>query len=165
MEFEQFARDRHEIEQVYFLYCDLIDTKDFDGLTGVFTPDTVGDYRSIPGKHLVAGLAPLVESMHHNMGAGSNCGRTHHNVMNLRASIDGDHARTRAHYFAVHRGLNAYEGQLYSMWGEYNDRWIRTDEGWRVAYRGYDSMVVEGPREICSRTAGPGRFRALAERS
>ena len=39
MDFLQYAKDKHEIEQVYILYCDLVDHKQFDGMTGVFTHD------------------------------------------------------------------------------------------------------------------------------
>ena len=37
MDFLSYAKDKHEIEQVYILYCDLVDHKKFDGMTGVFT--------------------------------------------------------------------------------------------------------------------------------
>jgi hypothetical protein len=37
MDFLQYAKDKHEIEQVYILYCDLVDHKQFDGMTAVFT--------------------------------------------------------------------------------------------------------------------------------
>jgi hypothetical protein len=151
MDFLQYAKDKHEIEQVYMLYCDLIDHKQFDGMTGVFTADAVGDYSAGPSKNIVHGVAPLIKSMHANLGAGSNCGPTHHNVVNFRVSVEGDKAEARVHYYAVHRGLNAYEGQLYSMWGEYHDFLIRTPEGWRVDKRFYTVFLTEGPHEICGR--------------
>jgi hypothetical protein len=112
MDFLQYARDKHEIEQVYILYCDLVDHKQFDGMTGVFTHDAVQDYSTAYG-NVVNGVEPLIASMHANLGEGSNCGPTHHNVVNFRVSVDGDTAESRAHYYAVHKGLNAYEGQVY----------------------------------------------------
>ncbi len=150
MDFLHYAQDKHEIEQVYMLYCDLVDWKEFDGMTGVFTHDTVGDY-SRAYENVVHGVEPLIAAMHRNLGEGSNCGPTHHNVLNFRIAVDGDTAESRAHYYAVHKGLNAYEGQIYSMWGEYHDFWVRTAEGWRVKKRNYSVFLIEGPPEICGR--------------
>jgi hypothetical protein len=150
MDFLQYAKDKHEIGQVYILYCDLVDHKQFDGMTGVFTHDAVQDY-SAAYNNIVKGVVPLIASMHANLGEGSNCGPTHHNVVNFRVSVDGDTAESRTHYYAVHKGLNAYEGQIYSMWGEYHDFWVRTPEGWRVDKRFYSIFLTEGPHQICGR--------------
>jgi 3-phenylpropionate/cinnamic acid dioxygenase small subunit len=150
MDFLQYAKDKHEIEQGYILYCDLVDHKRFDGMLGVFTHDAVQDYSSFHD-NVLHGLEPLIAMMHGNMGEGSNCGPTHHNVGNFRVSVDGDTAESRTNYYAVHRGLNAYEGLLFSMWGEYHDFWLRTPQGWRVNKRSYSTFLTEGPHQICSR--------------
>jgi hypothetical protein len=94
MDFLKYAKDKHEIEQVYILYCDLVDHKQFDGMTGVFTEDAVQDYSTAYG-NVVNGVAPLIASMHANLGEGSNCGPTHHNVVNFRVSVEGDTAESR----------------------------------------------------------------------
>ena len=44
MDILQELRDRHEIEQTVFRWCEIVDTKDFDRLHEVFTEDAVGDY-------------------------------------------------------------------------------------------------------------------------
>jgi hypothetical protein len=150
MDFLSYAKDKHEIEQVYILYCDLVDHKQFDGMTGVFTHDAVQDY-SAAYNNVVHGVEPLIAQMHANLGEGSNCGPTHHNVVNFRVTVDGDTAESRAHYYAVHKGLNAYDGQVYSMWGEYHDFWLRTPQGWRVNKRFYSVFLTEGPHQVCSR--------------
>jgi ketosteroid isomerase-like protein len=151
MDFLQYLKDRHEIEQAYYLYCEAIDTKQLDRLVGVFSEDTVGDYRAVPGKLLIGSRDDLLKNMWNNLGPGSFCGRTHHNVTNLRLEVDGDTAESWAHYYAVHEGALDYEGELYVMWGEYHDQWVRTDEGWRVKVRGYDPFITRGPREITTR--------------
>ncbi len=150
MDFLRYAQDKHEIEQVYILYCDLVDHKRFDGMVNVFTENAVGDY-SAAYTIVVEGVAPLIASMHRNLGAGSNCGPTHHNVGNFRVSVDGDRAESRAHYYAVHQGRGAYDGQIYSMWGEYHDFWLRTQSGWRIDKRFYAIFLTDGPPQICSR--------------
>lgn len=140
-----FLEDVHAIEQIYVRYCELVDAKQFDRLGDVFTPDTRHDYtRSLPGV-FVEGLAPLIASMHHNLGVGSHCGATHHNVGNFRIAVNGDEARAKVNYYAVHRGLGLHEGALYSMWGLYDDELVRIPAGWRVARRIYSSLLTEGP--------------------
>ncbi len=141
----QILEDVRAIEQVYVHYCELVDAKAFDRLGEVFTPDTWHDYtRSLPGVY-VEGLAALVASMHHNLGEGSNCGATHHNVGNFRVHPTGDRARAKVNYHAVHRGVGRHAGALYAMWGLYDDELVRTPAGWRVQRRIYSSILTEGP--------------------
>ena len=45
----QELNDERDIKLVYCAYCDIIDAKDFDRLTEVFTTDAVQDYRSTLG--------------------------------------------------------------------------------------------------------------------
>jgi hypothetical protein len=137
------------IRQVYERYCEIIDAKDYDRLDQVFTPNCVGDYRSSNGL-LQDGLAPLVARLHRNMGRHplSDCGATHHNVCNFRIQVTGDAATGKAHFYAVHRGINRYAGALYSCWGEYDDDWVRTAAGWRVRHRRYRNFLTEGPVEL-----------------
>lgn len=142
-----FLDDKHAIEQVYNRYCDIIDAKAFDRLDEVFTWDCVGDYRSTNGK-IQEGLAPLIAHVTRGMGPGSDCGATHHNVCNLRLAVSGDRAKSRMHFYAVHEGINHYEGQTYTCWGQYEDDWIRTDAGWRVSRRLYRNFLIEGPVAI-----------------
>ena len=154
MDILSYLQDRDEIERAYYLYCEAIDTKEFDRLVGVFSEDTVGDYRAVPGKKLIENRDDLLATIRNNLGPGSFCGRTHHNVTNLRLQVDGDSAESWAHYYAVHEGALDYQGELYVMWGEYHDRWTRTDDGWRITVRGYDPFITRGPREITTRRVG-----------
>lgn len=139
--------DQQAIEQVYIRYCEIIDRKEFDRLVDVFTDDCVGDYRNTNGK-VHEGVAPLVRHLKHGMGPGADCGATHHNVCNFRIDVEGDTARSRAHFYAVHRGINHYDGQMYTCWGEYVDSWIRTPQGWRVRSRTYRNFLTKGPVAI-----------------
>lgn len=140
-----FLEDCHAIKQVYIRYCEIVDLKDFDRMVEVFTEDTVGDYTSLRPGDRRDGVRPLIERMHLNLGKGSNCGPTHHNVGNFRISVDGDTARAKVYYYALHRGLGRFEGALYSMWGQYDDELVRTADGWRVKKRLYQSMLRDGP--------------------
>jgi 3-phenylpropionate/cinnamic acid dioxygenase small subunit len=143
----RFLLDKQLIEQIYFRYCEIIDAKDFDRLIEVFTPDSIGDYRSANGI-LQDGTGALARRLHNGMGAESDCGATQHNVFNIRVEIDGDSAASRAHFYAVHEGVRHCAGQTYTCWGEYTDRWVRTALGWRIAHRLYRNFLTEGPVEV-----------------
>jgi ketosteroid isomerase-like protein len=141
----QELNDERDIQRVYCNYCDIIDAKDFDRLTEVFTEDAVQDYRSNLGPDgIMKGTAPLIAGAHQHMGPDSNCGTTHHNVVNFRIDVAGDTAKAKVHYYAVHLGVRKYPGVIYSMWGEYVDDLVRTAAGWRVHNRLYRSILTEG---------------------
>ena len=148
----QHLLEQNAIQQVYIRYCELIDhDKQFDGMTEVFSQDTRGEYAQY--NNVVEGVDTLIAAMHHNLGEGSNCGRTQHNVNNFRIQVDGDRASGKCHFYAVHEGLGRFTGEMYSMWGEYEDEWTRTAQGWRVARRVYHVFLTEGPAGIVSRDA------------
>lgn len=144
--------DKDAIQQVYVRYCEIVDAKRFDEMTEVFTADCIGDYTQALGPGVISpDRASLIASMHANLGEGSNCSATHHNVMNFRIRIDGDRATAKVNYYAVHRGCGDHEGALYSMWGQYADQLVRAPEGWRIARRVYTCQLTEGPAGVVSR--------------
>ena len=141
--------DIRAIEQLYVRYCELVDGKQFDAMEEIFAEDAPGDYSQALGEGaIMPDRAALVAAMHANLGEHSHCGATHHNVGNFRIVLDGDRAQAKVHYYAVHRGAGEYAGEIYSMWGEYRDRLVRTKDGWRVANRVYICTMTQGPPEI-----------------
>lgn len=150
--------DKDAIAQVYVRYCEIVDSKRFDEMDEVFTADCVGDYTQALGPGVVSpDRASLVASMHANLGEGSNCGATQHHVMNFRIAVAGDRATARVNYHAVHRGCGAYDGALYSMWGQYADDLLRTSAGWRVGRRVYTCQLTDGPAAVVSAAAAATR--------
>jgi len=147
MDILQELRDRHEIEQTVFRWCEIVDTKDFDRLHEVFTEDAVGDYSQTNGK-VMNGLAPFVEHMKTNLGPESNCGVTQHNAGNFRIGLDGDRATSKANFYAVHLGVRARAGETYTCWGQYEDEWVRTPKGWRISRRFYRNYMKEGNYDV-----------------
>jgi len=152
-DFAAYLEDKHAIEQVYIRYCDLIDQKAFDRLDEVFTLDCIGDYRSTNAK-VQEGLAPLIAHVTRGMGPGSDCGATHHNVCNFRVTVDGDTAASKAHFYAVHEGINHCAGEHYTCWGEYDDQWTRTEKGWRVSRRTYRNFLIDGTTDVVRKARG-----------
>lgn len=86
------------------------------------------------------------------MGPGSDCGATHHNVFNFRIEVDGDRASARAHFYAVHHGVHRCAGEHYTCWGEYDDVFVRTATGWRVAHRTYRNFLINGTVDVVRAT-------------
>lgn len=148
-----YLLDKHQIEQVYIRYCEIVDSKLFDAMDEVFLAECQGDYTQALGPDVISpNRESLIASMYANLGAGSNCGATQHNVNNFRISIAGDTAKAKVNYYAVHRGLRDFEGELYSMWGQYEDDLRRTANGWRVSHRVYFCFLSEGPAGVTSAT-------------
>jgi 3-phenylpropionate/cinnamic acid dioxygenase small subunit len=148
----EYLMEKDAIEQVYIRYCEIVDAKSFDDMHEVFTPECQGDYTQSLGPGVISpNRASLIASMHANLGPDSNCGATHHNVLNFRIKVDGDTAKAKVQYYAVHRGRADFEGALYSMWGLYDDDLIRTADGWRVANRVYSCYLSEGPQGVTSK--------------
>ncbi|GAA1844454.1 nuclear transport factor 2 family protein [Pseudonocardia ailaonensis] len=141
----QFFSDKHQIEQVYIRYCELVDAKDFDKLDQVFAADKYGYYWGASRTHSEHTRDSLIAGMHASLGPDSLCGATAHNVSNFRVRIDGDRAFTKVNFFAVHRGRGQFDGELCSQWGTYEDELVRTPQGWRVCKRNYTNILNEGP--------------------
>lgn len=147
----QTLADERDIQRVYMRYCDLVDAKEFDWLGEVFTTDTRGDYTQALGPDVVTeGLDAIIGAMHANLGAHSHCGATHHNVTNFRITVEGDMAHARVHYIAAHAGAGPLAGKNYTMWGEYSDVLVRTQQGWRISERTYTLALAEGEPAIVS---------------
>jgi hypothetical protein len=139
------------VQRVYLDYCDAIDEKRFDDLAGVFTADCEGDYRDTHGA-VLQGLAPLLDRLRENLGPGSTCGATHHNVLNARIDWHAaDRADAHVHFYAVHRGVGPMADRLYSVWGRYDDELRLTPQGWRISRRRYTNFVVDGDKAVIRR--------------
>ncbi|MET0896700.1 MAG: nuclear transport factor 2 family protein [Mycobacterium sp.] len=126
--------DRMEIQQLLVDYSTAIDTRRFDDLDAVFTPDAYIDYRAMGG---IDGRYPeikawLVEVL-------PNFPAYSHMLGNLSITFSGDTAKSRVICFnpMVLAGP-AEEGQsptvlFCGLW--YDDEFIRTPEGWRLTRR------------------------------
>jgi hypothetical protein len=62
-------------------------------------------------------------------------GHTLHRITNQAISVEGDGATARSYVDAVLMGVDGQTGM--NAIGFYDDRLVRTDEGWRIAHRTY----------------------------
>ena len=147
----QELNDEREISLVYFTYCDIIDAKDFDRLTEVFTADAAQDYGSSMGEAgIMRGTAPLIAGAHKHMGQGSNLRRNPSQRRQLPHQAFGRHCKGQGSLLCCSpRREEIGRDPLFDV-GEYQDDLIRTPAGWRVCNRLYLSMLTEG--EPCTYT-------------
>ena len=127
--------DRQAIVDVAVAYCWALDSRDWDGLDTVFTPDAHAELgRSVDGVEAIKArvreaLEPLEVSQHL--------------VGNHEVRLDGDRATARCYFHAQHvRDLDG-ERQLVVA-GRYEDELMRTSDGWRISRRDLTVLWIAG---------------------
>lgn len=141
----QELSDRLEINDLLVRYSHAIDTKNFDLLDQVFTPDADLDYTAAGGPR---GKFPEIKQW--LIKALSPFPAYQHMVSNSMVTIDGDTGtgRTMCHNPMVYERDGKKEVFYCGLW--YLDRYVRTPEGWRIRERseehGYDHGLPEDLR-------------------
>ena len=131
----QEITDRIEIDQLLTRYATAVDNKDWDLYATCFTTDAFIDYTAAGGikgrlsevKKWLSEVLPMFPM-------------TQHIVTNRVIEIHADTATCRSCFFnpmGLPEGLP--EGQdglkLFFEGGYYNDKMVRTEDGWRIAER------------------------------
>jgi len=123
--------DRFELQDLCYRYAQLIDDRAFGQLGSVFTQDAHIDYSAMGGA--VGNLPDTIAFLTDAMTIFSNF---QHLNSNLQFSVTGDRATGRVMCFNPME-LEQDDGSVYSfmlgLW--YNDEYIRTEQGWRIAKR------------------------------
>jgi len=136
----QEISDRLEIQELLTRYTRAIDQRDFALLDTCFLPDAHVDYVSsggIQGKYpevrawLEKALAPFATMMHM--------------VGNTTFEISGDRANTRT-YVINPMGFANPDGSLhvFTVCAHYVDELVRTADGWRIAKRIEETVLMDG---------------------
>ena len=86
----QEVSDRFEIQDLLVRYSHCIDTRDWDGLDSVFTPDAFVDYTAMGGAK--GSLAETKDFLRKAMVAFKSF---QHMIANLAVELDGDRATAR----------------------------------------------------------------------
>jgi len=132
---------RLEIAALLTRYAVAIDTKQFDLLDTVFTPDAVIDYTSAGG---IRGTFPEVKQWLADTLA--MFPMTQHLVGNHHIELHGRQAASRS-YFYNPMGLpnDAGDGlKLFFVGGYYNDTLRRRRGGWRITERIEETAWMQG---------------------
>jgi SnoaL-like protein len=122
--------DREELIDLTIRYATAIDTRQYPLLSTVFTADADVDYGEVGHWTGSAEITEFMEAAH--------VGATHtmHRMSNQVIEIAGDKATLRTYVDA----LILFEGGGANPVGYYDDRAVRTSNGWRIASRTYTSV-------------------------
>jgi len=143
----QELSDRAEIGEVIFRYGWAIDTKDWDLLDTCFTADAQVDYSSNPGgkKGAYRDVRGWLEKVMSAFPV------TQHLMANTDITLDGDRARVRT-MVTNPQGAATREGPLHFFYvgGRYDDEFVRTPDGWKIANRVETTLWFEGslPKDL-----------------
>lgn len=120
--------DRSEIRDVISDYCFFMDDGDYRGVASLFTKDGLwaASYETARGREAIEALLVRINP---ERGVGPF---RKHIVANSTIALDGDEASSRASYFVF---MMKGDGPAPIVVGTYSDRFVRTDEGWRIAER------------------------------
>ena len=126
----QEISDRLELQDLVVRYSTSVDRRDWDLYESLFTADAIIDYTQVGGvrggPHEVAQwLAQVMPTF----------AAYQHLVSNVELTIDGDAATGRAMLFNPMgcQTANGVQVALIGLW--YNDRFRRTEDGWRFTER------------------------------
>jgi hypothetical protein len=129
--------DERDIVRVALRYCRALDTCDWPLLDTVFLADAtarLGTSSEQAGREAIVGrckaaLEPLAVSQHI--------------VSNHEVDVDGDEATHRCYMHAQHVTDTA-DSAKFVVAGRYEDRFVRTPDGWRITHRDLIPMWTDG---------------------
>ena len=132
----QEISDRLEITDVITRYTRAVDTRAFDDLDSVFTPDGILDYSAVGGPvDVLSVVKPWVEK------GLAGFARIQHVIGQVAIELDGDSARATA-YMTNPMVSIAPDGKetLWEVGGYYVHDMVRTPDGWR-SQRMVDELI------------------------
>ncbi len=119
------------IKSLKYAYVRCLDTKDWDGIRDLFTPDAVAAYSG--GAYSASGRDEIVGFLERNMGSDSF--HSSHRVTEPEIILDDDEATglwaLKDTVIDVDMGI-LVEGAAF-----YEDTYVRTEAGWRISMTGY----------------------------
>lgn len=120
--------DVEAIQQLKYRYLRTLDLKRWAEFEACFLPEATGDYAGLQ----FADRDALVSYMRENLGEGLI---SMHHVHHPEIVVDGDEARGT--WYLEDRVIVPDFDFVLEGAAFYDDRYVRTPEGWRVAHTGY----------------------------
>jgi hypothetical protein len=128
--------DRQALVDLTIAYSYALDDRRFDDLDDVFVPDATAELgwllegRDAIKARIRDALVPLDASQHL--------------VATHQVQLDGDRATGRCYLQAQHVRTGADGGELFMVGGRYEDRYVRTADGWRIDHRALVVLWTDG---------------------
>lgn len=124
----QEISDRLEIQDLMVEYCYAIDTKNWDALDDVFTPDAIIDYTEMVG--FKGKLSEIKKFLAEGLAAMDGC---QHIITTSKIKVEGDRAHGRT--ICTNPMVFKPTGQFFCVGLWYRDEFVRTEKGWRISSR------------------------------
>lgn len=138
--------DREAIANQLGRFARILDSRAWDAVGEVFAKDVAFNYGD--GREQTGIEAMSLNFRRHLDG----CGPSQHLIGSIMIEVDGNSATSHAYVQARHRGLGDKADRIFDTHGDYVDRWVRGDHGWRIVRRdAYWSMHIGDPSVL-----GPG---------
>jgi len=120
--------DLHAIEQLKYRYTRCLDLKNWDEFAATLTDDVAASYGTLS----FSGRDAVVDFMRTSLGPAII---TVHHVHHPELTVDGDHAT--GIWYLQDTVLITEQRMLLRGAAFYDDEYVRTDAGWRIARTGY----------------------------
>ena len=117
-----------EITSLKARYCRLLDTKDWDGFAALFTEDAVMDVKTPTGFGRIEGRDKFMQLVRASMDTTKSA----HQVHQPEVALEGD----IAHVVWAMQDRVVWQDRKRSItgYGHYHERYVRTADGWRIAF-------------------------------
>jgi hypothetical protein len=139
--------DVYAIQKLKYQYCRFLDTKEFASMCGLMTEDVTVEYGG--GAITLTGRQAVQDYLSKAMESPSML--TSHLVSHPEIDVEGDTATGR--WSLVDTVILDDLGIVIRGASIYSDRYVRTDEGWRIQHTGYKRLFEEmGPRPEGTKT-------------
>lgn len=135
--------DEKAIIDLTIAYTWALDTKQFDELRNVFTPDATAMLHGVASDSADAIIARISGSL-------NRLDLTQHLIGNHQVRIDGDTATCRCQLQSQHLKSGTEGGETYLIGGTYEDQLVRTAAGWRINHRVMTETWHAGNRGVVS---------------
>jgi hypothetical protein len=136
--------DREDIIDLAVRYTWALDTRNVDELRSVFTPDATATLRGVD----CSGVDSIIDRIG---GSILRLDHTQHLVGNHQVTVDGDTGTHRCQLVGQHVLAGTDGGDNFVVGGYYEDRVVRTPDGWRIAHRVMQQTWCEGNPAVTKR--------------
>jgi 3-phenylpropionate/cinnamic acid dioxygenase small subunit len=151
--------DRAALVDVLSSYATGLDARDWQLWRSVFLDQVVFDLSSWSGQPARTLDADRVVAAQARIFA--ELAATQHFITNHRITVDGDRARVLAAMRAEHWIDTPVPGggTRYTMFGYYDDRLVRTRDGWKIAEMQLNVTRTEGDRNVLDEASRRARAK------
>jgi 3-phenylpropionate/cinnamic acid dioxygenase small subunit len=125
---------RQELADLVLQYSTAIDTRDWDMFRAIWTDDCATDYGKVGSWNSAEAITDFMEEIH------APCGRTMHTLGNQVIETTGDGYSSRTYVDAI--VMNGDNRSGLRMAGWYDDDFVATGDGWKIARRVFTLVVA-----------------------